>query len=153
MYLIGVGAKLCRTMFLDEQVYTPLLFFFGCESRRIQFGTSRFGGLLFLKSPTRALLLKTSADCTNVTVTCNTAKYGDPYSEFVQSAHTHTKSNRQPFMLRCPGSSCGFSALLKGTSVVVLRVENEHCTFTPSTYNPCWPETRTHNLWITSPTL
>ncbi len=25
--------------------------------------------------------------------------------------------------------------------------------FTPPTYNPCRPETRTHNLWITSPTL
>ncbi len=29
----------------------------------------------------------------------------------------------QPFMLRRPGSSWGFGALLKGTSVMVLRVE------------------------------
>ncbi len=36
---------------------------------------------------------------------------------------THTWSSGQPFMLRCPGSSCGFGALLKGTSVVVLKVE------------------------------
>ncbi len=28
-----------------------------------------------------------------------------------------------------------------------------HCTFTLSTYNSCWPETRSHNLSITSPTL
>ncbi len=36
---------------------------------------------------------------------------------------THTRSSGQPFMLRCPGSSWGFS-LLKGlTSVVVLKVE------------------------------
>ncbi len=36
---------------------------------------------------------------------------------------THTRSSGQPFMLRRPGSSWGFGALLKGTSVVVLRVE------------------------------
>ncbi len=37
--------------------------------------------------------------------------------------HTHTRSSGQP-MLRRPGSSWGFGALLKGlTSVVVLRVE------------------------------
>ncbi len=35
---------------------------------------------------------------------------------------THTRSSGQP-MLRHPGSSWGFGALLKGTSVVVLRVE------------------------------
>ncbi len=36
---------------------------------------------------------------------------------------THTWSSGLPFMLRRPGSSWGFGALLKGTSVVVLRVE------------------------------
>ncbi len=36
---------------------------------------------------------------------------------------THSRSSGQPFMLQHPGSSCGFNALLKGTSVVVLRVE------------------------------
>ncbi len=36
---------------------------------------------------------------------------------------THTRSSGQPFMLRHPGSSWGFGALLKGTSVVVLRVK------------------------------
>ncbi len=36
---------------------------------------------------------------------------------------THTRSSGQPFMLWRPGSSWGFGALLKGTSVVVLRVE------------------------------
>ncbi len=37
--------------------------------------------------------------------------------------HTHTRCSGQS-MLRCPGSSWGFGALLKGlTSVVVLRVE------------------------------
>ncbi len=37
---------------------------------------------------------------------------------------THTRSSGQPFMLRRPGSSRGFGALLKGlTSVVVLKEE------------------------------
>ncbi len=36
---------------------------------------------------------------------------------------THTRSSGQPFMQRRPGSSCGFGVLLKGTSVVVLRVK------------------------------
>ncbi len=39
---------------------------------------------------------------------------------------THTRSSGQPFMLRRPGSSWGFGALLKGTSV--------HWP----TYNSCW---------------
>ncbi len=56
-------------------------------------------------------------------------------------------------MLWCPGISWGFGALLKGTSVMVLRVEKECCTFPPPTYNSCRPETRTRNLSITSPTL
>ncbi len=90
-----------------------------------------------------------------VKVMWHTAKYGDPYSEFVLcinpsnvpthiSEHTHsvnthtpwthTRSSGQPFMLRCPGSSRGFGALLKGTSVVVLMVKSSW-TFTPLTYN------------------
>ncbi len=36
---------------------------------------------------------------------------------------THTRSSGQPFMLRLPGSIWGFGALLKGTSVVISRVE------------------------------
>ncbi len=68
----------------------------------------------------------------NVKVTWHIAKYGDPYSEFVlciypSNVHTHssehTRSSGQPFMLRRLGSSWGFGALLKGTSVVVLRVK------------------------------
>ncbi len=44
----------------------------------------------------------------------------------------------QPFMLRRPGSSWGFGALLKGTSVMVLRVErvlvihSPHLQFLPA---------------------
>ncbi len=48
-------------------------------------------------------------------------------------------------MLQHPGSSWGFSALLKDTSVMVLKED------TPSTI-PAGPEIRTHNLPITSPT-
>ncbi len=46
------------------------------------------------------------------------------------AVNTHTPWTRTqssifliPFMLRCPGSSWGFGVLIKGTSVVVLRVE------------------------------
>ncbi len=51
---------------------------------------------------------------------------------------THTRSSGQPFMLRHPGSSWGFGALLKGTSVVVLRVKrvlvihSPHLLFLPA---------------------
>ncbi len=74
--------------------------------------------------------------CQKVKVTWHTAKYGDPYSEFVpiQSAHTqrwththtpwtHTRSSGQPFYAAAPGEQLGSGALLKGTSVVVLKVE------------------------------
>ncbi len=71
-----------------------------------------------------------------VTVMWHVAKYGDLYSEFVlciypiQSAHTHTRSSGHP-MLRRPGSSWGYGALLKGTSVAVLRVERALYIHTP----------------------
>ncbi len=32
-------------------------------------------------------------------------------------------------------------------------VNTHSCTFTPPTYNPCWTETRTCDLRVTSPTL
>ncbi len=91
------------------------------------------------------------------TVLCDSdrhvAKYGDLYSELVfciypskvHTPWTHTRSSRQPFR--------GFCALLKGTSVVILKVERECCTFTPPTYNSYRPETRSRNLWVTSLTL
>ncbi len=48
-------------------------------------------------------------------------------SEHTHTVNTHPEQWAAIFMLRRPGSSWGFGALLKGTSVVVLRVE----TFTP----------------------
>ncbi len=51
---------------------------------------------------------------------------------------THTRSSGQPFMLRRLGSSWGFGALLKDTSVVVLKVEralyihSPHLQFLPA---------------------
>ncbi len=56
-------------------------------------------------------------------------------SEQTHTPWTHTWSSGQPFMLRRPGSSWGFGALLKGTSVMVLRVEEG--TFTPLIFNSC----------------
>ncbi len=49
-------------------------------------------------------------------------------------------------------SSWGFGVLLKGTSVVVLKVERALYIHSP-TNNSCQPKTRTHNLSIMSPTL
>ncbi len=51
---------------------------------------------------------------------------------------THTRSSEQSFMLWRPGSSCGFGDFLKGTSVVVLKVEwaldihSPHLQFLPA---------------------
>ncbi len=64
---------------------------------------------------------------------------------------THTRSSGQPFMLRRPGSSWGFGASRAPQSWYWRW--RERCTFTPPTYNSCRPETRTRNLWITSPPL
>ncbi len=72
-----------------------------------------------------------------VKVTRYTAKYGDPYSEFVLYIYpfkcTHTAVNTHTVNTHpeqwaaiyavALGSSWGFGALSKGTSVVVLRVE------------------------------
>ncbi len=77
-----------------------------------------------------------------VKVTWHTAKYGDPYSEFVlciypsKCTHTHTHTQREHthtmnthpeqravIYAAAPGSSWGFGDLLKGSSVVVLRVK------------------------------
>ncbi len=92
----------------------------------------------------------------------HTAKYGDPYSEFVlytfpsKCTHTHqwthTRSNGQPFMLRRPGSNWRFGALLKGTSPWNWRWKRALYIHSPS-YNLYRPETQTRNLSNTSPTL
>ncbi len=72
-----------------------------------------------------------------VKVTRHTAKYGDPYSEFVLYIYpfkcTHTAVNTHTVNTHpeqwaaiyavALGNSWGFGALSKGTSVVVLRVE------------------------------
>ncbi len=59
-----------------------------------------------------------------VTHTRNLCSAFDPSKVHTHSSeHTLTRSSGQPFMLLRPGSSWGFGALLKGTSVMVLRVE------------------------------
>ncbi len=75
-------------------------------------------------------------------------------SEQTHTVNTHPEQWAAVYAV-APGtqSSWGFGSLLKGTSVVVLKVESERSTFTPPTYNSCRTETRTHNLSITSPTL
>ncbi len=94
------------------------------------------------------------------------AKYGDPYSEFnpskvhthssehTHTLWTHTRRSEQPFMLRRPGSSWGYGALLKGlTSVVVFRVEKSGGHSLPPPTIPAGPETWTRDLRVTSPTI
>ncbi len=66
---------------------------------------------------------------------------------------THTWFSGQPFMLRRPGSSWEFGALLKGlTSVVVLTVESTGHSLPPLTI-PAGPETRTRDLCVSRPTF
>ncbi len=62
-------------------------------------------------------------------------------SMWTHTPWTHTRSSGQPFMLRSPGSSRGIEG---GESAV-------HSLPPPTI--PAGPETRTPNLWITSPTL
>uniref|UniRef100_A0A671LF72 Uncharacterized protein n=1 Tax=Sinocyclocheilus anshuiensis TaxID=1608454 RepID=A0A671LF72_9TELE len=50
-------------------------------------------------------------------------------------------------MLRRPGSSWRFGALIKGTSVVVLKVEKSAVHSLPPPTIPAGPETQTRNLW------
>ncbi len=59
-------------------------------------------------------------------------------------------------MLRRPGSSWGFGALLKAKGLTsshgIESGESAGQSLPPPTI-PSGPETRTHNLWVTSPTL
>ncbi len=56
--------------------------------------------------------------------------------QWTHTPWTHTRSSVQSFMLQRPGSSWGFSALLKSTSLWYWGWR-ERCTFTPLNYNPC----------------
>ncbi len=61
----------------------------------------------------------------------------------IQSAHTHCKHTHCKYTPRAVGGSAPQSWYWGW---------REHWIFTPPTYNSCWPETRTRNLWI-SPAL
>ncbi len=63
-----------------------------------------------------------------------------------QWTHTHTWSSGQSFMLRHPGSIWGFSALLKGTSVVVLRVKRALYIHSPHLQSPPAPDSNPQPL-------
>ncbi len=75
--------------------------------------------------------------------------------------HTHSSEHTHTHTPGAVGSHlcCGAQGAVGG-SVPCSRAPQslywgwrECCTFTLPTYNSCRPETRTHNLWITSPTL
>ncbi len=72
----------------------------------------------------------------NLCSAINPSKVHTHSNEHTHTPWTHTRSSGQPFMLWRPGSSWGFSALLKGTSVMVLRVERAQYIHSP-TNNPC----------------
>ncbi len=74
----------------------------------------------------------------NLCCAVNSSKVHTHSIEHTHTVNTHPQQWAAFFLLQRPGSSWGFGALLKGTSVVVLRVERERCTFTPPTYNSCW---------------
>ncbi len=69
----------------------------------------------------------------------------------IQGAHTqqwtHTRSSGQLFMRRRPGSSWGFSGLLKGTSSWYWRWR-ESCTFTPPPTIPAGPRLKLTTFWL-----
>ncbi len=68
------------------------------------------------------------------------------YSLHFNPSQVNTHPEQWAAMLQRPGSSWGFGALLKDTSVVVLKED------TPPPTIPAGPEIRTHNLPLTSPT-
>ncbi len=101
-------------------------------------------------------------------VTWRVAKYGNPYSQFVlciniskcthtagnsERTHTHTHGAVGIHLLWHPGSSWGFGVLLKGTSVVVLKVEESAVHSLPPPIIHVGTGSQTHNLQVTSPTL
>ncbi len=78
------------------------------------------------------------------------------------SAHTHSSEKwTNTHTHGAVGSQCCGAQGAVGGLVPCSRVSpqswywgwRESCTFTPPTYNPCRPETRTRNLQVTSPTL
>ncbi len=75
-------------------------------------------------------------------------------SEHTHTPWTHNRSSGQPFMLRRPGSSWGIGALLKGTSVVVLRAEralyihSPHLQFTYKRSTGCHSKDLMTVLWL-----
>ncbi len=73
----------------------------------------------------------------------------------VSSEHTHCEHTPGAV-----GNHCSSAREAIGGSVPCSRAPQpwywrwrECCSFTIPTFNPCRPETRTRNLWITSPTL
>ncbi len=95
-----------------------------------------------------------------VYIFCIQKMHGNPDSEFVlciypskvhthSSEHTHTHTHREhtPGAVWSPGSSWGFGALLKGTSVVYGGESAVH------SYNSCRPETRSQPLDYESDSL
>ncbi len=118
------------------------------------FGTMWMAGLTHLEYESESDMWPSIVTHTrNLCYAFNPSNVHTLSSEHTHTLWTHTQSSGQPFMLRCPGSSWGFGALLKGTSVVVLKVEESTVDSFPPPTIPAVPGTRTRSLWVTSPTL
>ncbi len=71
------------------------------------------------------------------------------------SEHTHTVNKHQEHWASIyaapPGEQLGVRCLAQGHLSRGIEGGRERCTL--PTYNSCQPETRTRNLWVTSPSL
>ncbi len=70
------------------------------------------------------------------------------------SEHTHTHREHTPGAVGshlCTRGAVGGSVSCSRAPQSWYWRRRERWTFTPSTYNSCWPETGTHNFWIMSP--
>ncbi len=101
-------------------------------------------------------------------VTWHSAKYGNPYSEFVlcidpiQSAHTHREHthtvNTHPeqwaaIYVAAPREAVGVQCLAQGHLSRGIEGGESAAHLLPPPTIPAGPETRTHDLWVTSLTL
>ncbi len=84
--------------------------------------------------------------------------YGDPYSEFFANnpskVHTHTVNTHPEqwaaIYVMVPGEQLGVQFLGQGHLSRGIEGGESVVHSLPPTDNPCWYETRTHNVSITS---
>ncbi len=85
--------------------------------------------------------------CGKVKVTC-----GDPYSGFVSIQSVRTLNAKNAKVHTHPELWAAILGSVPCSRAWYLGWR-QRCTFTPPPTIPAGPETRTHDLWVTSPTL